>query len=545
MTDTMGNDYDVVVVGGGAAGLSGAVTLARSRRAVLVIDVGESRNASATGIHTFLTREGISPSALSAAGRSEVRGYGGEVVQGQVDSVTRDDDGLIVGLGDGRQIRARRLLVTTGGTDELPDVPGLRERWGRDVLHCPYCHGWEVRDQAIGVLGSGPMAVHQALLFRQLTPDLTLFLHTAPPPTDAEREQLTARGISVLEGEVESLEITDDQLTGVRMRTRTVIPYQALVVSPRLRARADLLSTVGIEVATHPMGIADYVDADATGLTALPGVWVAGNVADPMATVIAAAAAGVKAAGAMNADLVFEEARRAAASRQQINSATTGEDSQDAGSAHVHGHDHGVADDQEFDQAFWDDRYRSKTRLWSGNPNPQLVSVAADLTPGTALDVGSGEGADAIWLAERGWRVSAVDISAVALQRGSVRAAEVGADVADAIEWLHEDLAVWTPAATSYDLVSAHFLHLPTHPRETIFAGLAASVAPGGCLLAVGHDPSDLQTTMPRPSMPDLFFTAHEVADSLDPLDWDVLVCEARARQATDPRVAQSPSMTP
>ncbi len=539
MTDTMKNEYDVVVIGGGAAGLSGALTLARSRRSVLVVDAGQPRNAAATGVHNFLTRDGMSPSAMIEAGRAEVLGYGGHVVPGRVASAARGDDGFTVVLDDGREITARRLLMTTGGTDELPDLPGVRERWGRDVLHCPYCHGWEVRDQPIGVLG-GPMAVHQALLFRQLTADLTLFLHTAPRPTEAEWEQLTARGVSVVEGEVVSLDITDDQLTGVRLRTGSVIPLQALVVGPYLSVRVDLLANLGLKVAAHPSGIADYVEADATGLTAVPGIWVAGNVADPKATVIAAAAAGLQAAATINADLVIEEAEQAVAIRRQTHPAGAG-----AGIGHqapasppVHGDNHGheaQVSNQVFDQAFWDDRYRSQNRVWSGNPNPQLVSLAPDLMPGAALDVGSGEGADAIWLAERGWRVTAVDISAVALERSSVRAAEIGADMAGRIDWLRQDLTEWAPEPATFDLVSAQFMHLPKDAREAMFGRLAAAVTPGGCLLIVGHDPSDLQTTMPRPQLPDLFFTASEVAESLDPLDWDVLVCEARARQVSDP----------
>src|SRR6185436_3180816 len=129
----------------------------------------------------------------------------------------RDDDGFRLSLDGGDSVRARRLLVTTGLTDELPDVPGLAERWGRDVLHCPYCHGWEVRDQAIGVLSTGPMSVHQALMFRQWSADVTLFLHTGPAPGETEREQLAARGIAVVEGEVTGLEVTGDRLTGVRL----------------------------------------------------------------------------------------------------------------------------------------------------------------------------------------------------------------------------------------------------------------------------------------------------------------------------------------
>ncbi len=171
--------YDVVVVGGGIAGLSGALTLGRARRSVLVVDAGEPRNAPASGVHGYLSRDGVAPAALLEAGRAEVCGYGVQVLDGRVDELASTGSGFTVGLEDGRRVGARRLLVTTGLVDELPDVAGVRERWGRDVLHCPYCHGWEVRDRPLGVLGTSSRAVHQALLFRQWTDDLTLFVHTA------------------------------------------------------------------------------------------------------------------------------------------------------------------------------------------------------------------------------------------------------------------------------------------------------------------------------------------------------------------------------
>lgn len=183
----------------------------------------------------------------------------------------------------------------------------------------------------------------------------------------------------------------------------------------------------------------------------------------------------------------------------------------------------------------WDERYRSRTTLWSANPNAHLLREASGLAPGAALDVGSGEGADAIWLAERGWRVTAVDFSSVALERGAARAVEVGADVAQRIDWLREDLTDWVPAEASYDLVSAQFLHMPRDPRESIFRRLAASVASGGTLVIVGHHPSDLQTTVPRPPRPEVFFTAPEVAASLEPNGWTIAVSAARERTTTDP----------
>ena len=327
MPVTEGQDhttYDVVVVGGGAAGLGGALMLGRSRRSVLVVDAGEPRNAPASGVHGFLTRDGMNPAELLQAGREEVRGYGARVLDGRVASAEVVDGGFAVELEDGRRVGARRLLVTTGLVDELPDVPGVRERWGRDVLHCPYCHGWEVRDQAIGVLASGPMAVHQALLFRQLTADVTLFLHTAPEPTDEEAEQLAARGITVVEGEVASLEVHEDRLTGVRLQSGEVIPRSAVVVGPRFAARAGMLADLGLETTTHPSGMGEHIEADATGLTAVPGVWVAGNVTDPTAQVLGSASAGAMAGAAINADLMAEDTREAVAAHRDRLSSTTG-----------------------------------------------------------------------------------------------------------------------------------------------------------------------------------------------------------------------------
>jgi thioredoxin reductase len=316
--------YDVVVVGGGAAGLSGALTLARARRSVLVVDGGEPRNAPASGVHGFLTRDGMNPAELLEAGRAEVRGYGAQIRAGQVASAERIEDGFVITLDDGNSVNARRLLVATGLVDELPNVLGLRERWGRDVLHCPYCHGWEVRDQALGVLASGPWAVHQALLFRQWTTDLTLFLHTTPQPTDEETEQLAARGIAVVEGEVSSLEVVDDHLTGIRLRSGELIARQALVVGPRFVAHTDGLSDLGLTTIAHPLGVGEYIDADATGLTTIPGVWVAGNVADLTAVVVGAADAGVRIAAAVNADLIAEDTRHAVAAHRDRMSSTAG-----------------------------------------------------------------------------------------------------------------------------------------------------------------------------------------------------------------------------
>ncbi|MFJ3143240.1 NAD(P)/FAD-dependent oxidoreductase [Streptomyces halstedii] len=312
--------YDVVVVGGGAAGLSGALTLARAGRSVLVIDAGSPRNAPASHAHNYLGREGVPPLELLAAGRAEAAGYGAEVVQGNAVAAEKlPGGGFRVVREDGSAVEARRLLVTTGLVDELPPVPGVAERWGRDVLHCPYCHGWEVRNRPVGILAAGPMAVHQALLWRQWTDDVVLFRHTAADFGDEEYEQLAARSVAVVDGEVAALEVTGDRLTGVRLAGGTVIPREAVVVRPRFTARSGVLETLGLapttlEVAGQSIG--SYVAADPAGATEVPGVWVAGNVTNPMEQVIGSAAAGLKAASAINMDLVTEDTRRAVEARR-------------------------------------------------------------------------------------------------------------------------------------------------------------------------------------------------------------------------------------
>jgi thioredoxin reductase len=320
VSDPLNDSYDVVVIGGGAAGLSGALMLARSRRSVVVIDAGAPRNAPAASVHGLLGRDGTPPSELLDRGRTEVRGYGAHVVTGEVSAVAPDDDGFDVALADGRTVSARRLLVATGLVDELPNIPGLRDRWGRDVVHCPYCHGWEVRDQAIGVLATGPLSVHQALLFRQLSDDVMVFSNTRPL-ADEEAEQLAARGIAVVDGEVISIETAGDHLAGVRMSDGTLVRRQVLAVSPRMAARADVLAGLGLRPAQHPAAVGEYLPADPTGHTDVPGVWVAGNVTDLTAQVGGAAAAGALAGAHINADLVAEETRLAVAAYHGLEAA--------------------------------------------------------------------------------------------------------------------------------------------------------------------------------------------------------------------------------
>ena len=304
---------DAIIVGGGIAGLSAAVALGRSRRSVAIIDAGDPRNSPAAHSHNYLTRDGESPLELIRLGREEARHYGAHIVDGVANSASRTESGFEVTLADGSVVRGRRLLVTTGLTDVLPDIPGLAERWGRDVLHCPYCHGWEVRDRAIGIIGSA-MVGHQAQMWRQLSERVTVFAHTAPELTAEELERLTARGIDVVDEEIARVDVDNDAIVGVTLASGTRIALDALVVGPNFTSRADVLVSLGLgttEMVVNGNVLGTFIEADPVGATSVPGVWVAGNVSAPMDTVVAASAAGVKAGAAINGDLIEEEVRSA------------------------------------------------------------------------------------------------------------------------------------------------------------------------------------------------------------------------------------------
>lgn len=313
MTDELDDRYDVVVIGGGAAGLNGALMLARARRSVAVIDAGEPRNAPAAAVHGLLGREGTPPAELLERGRAEVRQYGGHVVAGKVGGAKAVAGGFSVVLEDGREVRARRLLVTTGVVDRLPEIPGLRERWGWDLVHCPYCHGWEVRDRPIGVVATGPMSVHGVLLFRQWTEDLVFFTHDQLRPSEEDAEKMAARGIRIVEGPIARVETEADRITGVRLASGEFVERGVLVAATRMEARAGFLEDLGLTAVEHPSGMGEHVPVDALGRTEVEGVWAAGNVSDLSSQVGNAAAAGAMAGAQINADLVNEETDEAVA----------------------------------------------------------------------------------------------------------------------------------------------------------------------------------------------------------------------------------------
>lgn len=453
--------HDVVIVGGGAAGLAAAVQLARSRRSVVVVDGGEPRNAPAAHMHSYLGHDGRPPLEFLELARDEARRYGAELVEGVVREVTRAESGggFAVVLGDGGRLEGRRVLFATGLVDELPDLPGVAEQWGRGVLHCPYCHGWEVRDQRIAVLATGPMSVHQALLFRQLSDRVSVVAHDPAALDAAARTRLDARGVRVVDRRAAAVEASPEgTLRGVRLDDGDLVEADAVVVTPRFVPRAAPLRGLGIEPVPAPMGTGEMVETDDRGATTVPGVYAAGNVADVSHQVLGAAAEGSRIGAVINADLVEEDV--VAALEAAVDGSGAG----------------------------WDRRYAQRPQRWSGHPNATLVAEVADLAPGTALDVGCGEGADAVWLAQRGWRVTGLDVSAVALERAARAAQDAGVE----IELVRADVTD-TPLEGRYDLVTAHYPSLPRGEGDAAVRALLDAVAPGGTLLFVGHDPDAME----------------------------------------------------
>jgi len=304
------NTFDVIILGGGAAGLAAATALGRFRRSVLVIDSGEPRNAPADGVHNFLTRDGINPHELQRIGREQAEQYGVTFIDTAVTAVR---EGFAVDAGN--TYSARRLVLATGVSDQLPDIPGLAERWGRDAIHCPYCHGWEVRDRTIGILGTHAMVAHQALMFRELSDRVTVYLDPAITLPEDDLALFAARGIEVVHGTVVSLSAVDDALSSITLADGSRHAVEALAVASRVSPRADPVAGLGLLPVEHPRGVGTHIPVDEFGATSVRGVWAAGNVSDPMAQVVTSAAQGLMVGAAVNSDIIAEHNAAALAAR--------------------------------------------------------------------------------------------------------------------------------------------------------------------------------------------------------------------------------------
>ncbi len=499
---TVERHCDVAVIGGSAAGLAAALQLGRQRRSVIVVDSGQPRNAPASHMHGYLSREGSPPSELTVVGRDEVRSYGVEVLAGQVSGVSRVDDSHFgVEVAGGHSIVARRVLAATGLVDELPEIDGLAEHWGRDVVHCPFCHGFEARDQRIVQIVTHPVGLHTTVLFRQLTSRLTVVLHDNADVDGAEIEALQAGGVDVRRGKVRRVVTGDDgHVEAVELANQERLDADVVAVGPRFRARAEAFAPLGLEPSAHPSGLGDFVETDTTGATSVQGLYAAGNLADPSQQVLGAAAHGSRVGAMISFSLAEEDLR--AASRPSGN------------------------------ECDWDERYGG-AQMWSGNPNGTLVNEVSGMSPGRALDVGAGEGGDALWLAQRGWDVTANDIAQRALDRLDAEAQRRGLKV----DCHHADanaLDVFEKAA--FDLVTVQYGSIPRTPDRRAVRNLMNAVAPGGTLLIVSHDlePMRAPTDDPadsRPFDPDAYVRVDDVAAELaGSAEWDVETREKRPR---------------
>jgi thioredoxin reductase len=296
--------YDVVVVGGSFAGLSATMQLARARRRVVVLDTKRPRNRFTHASHGFPGQDGRAPADILDTFRAEVLAY--PTIQFREDEATHAravDDGFEVTLASGSILAARRIILATGLTDELPDVPGVRERWGVTVLHCPYCHGYEVADRRFGVLAAGERAVHQALLVADWSADVTLFINQAMEPDAEQVAQLLARGVRIEPRPVAALVGEGTELSGARLTDGTVIPVDAMFTQPRTRIANPLAEELGCELEEGPFG-GLVIRTDARKATTVPGVFAAGDVAVAMNATVAAAS-GVMAGAGAHQSLVF------------------------------------------------------------------------------------------------------------------------------------------------------------------------------------------------------------------------------------------------
>ena len=304
---------DVVIVGGGPAGLSAALSLGRARRRVVVVDAGKPRNMTAAHMHGVLGHDGLSPLRLLELGRKEVAGYGVRIIQGEVTAARTDGAAIEVDTAN-ETILTRRLLVATGLADDLPNIPGLRQQWGRGVVVCPYCDGWEHRDEAIGVVATSPHSIEQAQLLRQWSDRIVYFANALGDPPADEMEALVRRGIRFESGSITGIRIEDDRVTGVEVDGR-VVPVRVVFTGPTPVPNDALLRSLGATTTDGPLG--PWVDIDEDGRTSVPGVWAVGNVVNVRSNVSVSLGLGSLVAGALNADLVADDIAntRAASSR--------------------------------------------------------------------------------------------------------------------------------------------------------------------------------------------------------------------------------------
>lgn len=482
---------EVVVVGAGFAGLAAAQVLGRAQCDVLVLGSGPTRNAESAHAHNVLTRDGTAPEELLRLGRAEVAALPAVTLEeSHVVAVEPGDaERLRVRTATGAEIGAEVVLLATGARDTLPEVPGLAALWGRRAHSCPFCDAEAYAGRRLLVLAGEAKGHHLSALLAGWTDRVRVVDPAAVAQLDERDEEVAAR---LADGEVVA---ADGVFVGV-----TPVPRVDCVAGMPLARRGPYLAVDGAGRTTHPRLRAAGDCAWRTG-DAMPG-----------GQVVAAMAAGSRTAFR----IVFDRLGVAPPDPPPIETPRTVPD----------------PGDERTTAQFWDDRYSQAERVWSGKPNPRLVEEVTDLPPGSALDLGCGEGADAVWLAEQGWQVVATDVSATALERGARAAAERGVDAR--IDWQRHDLAISFPEG-GFDLVVAAYLLSPVAiPRGAILRSAAAAVRRGGLLVILGHRGLP-PWAEPNPAVH--FATFEEELATLDlaPLAWAVEVAEDYERPVTAP----------
>ena len=473
---------EVVVVGAGFAGLAAAQVLGRAQREVLLIGAGPTRNAEAEHAHNVLTRDGTPPAELLRLGIDEVRGLRSVTVRTDHVEAVRHGDGesLRVQLASGGEVSAEVVLIATGARDALPDVPGLQELWGKRAHSCPFCDAEAYTGQRLLVLSGETPGRHQMALLAGWTDDLTQV-----NPEDVAH-------IGLVDGEVVARLTDGSAVAGDGV-------FVGVTPAPRVECVAELpLARRG-----------PYLAVDGEGRTSHARLWAAGDCAwktgeaNPGGQVVASMAAGARAA----TWIVFDRLAIDPPAPPPVENP----DSRTGGSS---------ASVSEF----WEQHYGQREKVWSGQPNQRLVEEVRDMQPGTALDLGCGEGADAVWLAQQGWDVVAVDVSKIALARASQAADTRG--VSDDIDWRVCDLGTEFPEG-EYDLVNAAYLLSPvTLPRVEILKAAAGALRPGGVLLILSH--TGFPPGAGKPDHHVTFPTPQEqlAALELEPEEWVVEAAE-------------------
>ncbi|MGV0780272.1 FAD-dependent oxidoreductase [Mycolicibacterium sp. XJ775] len=499
----MENVWDCVIVGGGAAGLSAALVLGRARRRVLLVDAANQSNLAAHGIGGLLGSDGRPPADLYAAGRAELAAY--PTVEVRTGEVVRGEPGFALELADGSREQARTVLLATGMEYRAPNIAGLEGLWGGSVFHCPFCHGWEMRDAPVAVIAQGDRAVHSALMMRGWTEDLVVLTDGDGGLDDAQVKQLDAAGISVDERPISGLVARDGELEAVEFADGTRLARRGALVAATLHQRSPLAAQLGAVSAPGPIA-ADALLVDGFARTSAPGLFAAGDLSAQMPQVAAAVASGSQAGAAVVQHLLGEDVGLPVPPWPAQTAVTA---------------------------QYWERHYGQRGRIWSGRVNAQLARIAEGLPAGRALDLGCGEGGDAVWLAEHGWEVTGVDVSDTALARAAAEARERG--VAEQITFERHDLSESLPDGR-FELVSAQFLQSPIGmDRAAMLRRAAGTVADGGLLVVVDHGAAPPWAPEHVRKFP--FPSADEVVDSLnlDDAQWERVRVGAEEREATGP----------